>query len=145
MKSELTSAVNFLSFWRLAPPLRAVLVGGCLFASLGCSGGGSGGSDGASDGTAEVSVGDGDRAVWLTWEVPGHGIDGEPINDLDGFAIYYAKEGDVDKESPRRAVGNINRCKVSGLSSGRLVFRVTALTLGGLESPQSDSASITLE
>ncbi len=122
--------------------LKAAAVVTCLAA---CSGGG-GASEGMTEaGVAEVSVGDGERSVWLTWEVPGTSIDGEPVNDLDGFAVYYAKDGDVNKASPRRAVGNVNRCKVSGLPNGRLSFRVSALTLGGLESPQSDSAVITLE
>lgn len=116
-----------------------------LTSATGCSGGG--GADGSvsPEGVAEVSVGEGDRAVWLTWEVPGHGVAGEPLNDLDGFAVYYAKEGAVDKESPRRAIGNVNRCKVTGLTEGRFVFRVTALTLGGLESAQSEAAAIVLE
>lgn len=120
-----------------------LLLLGC---TLGCSGGGSAGDGGfESAGVGELSVGEGDKAVWLTWEVPSHGEDGEPINDLDGFALYYARDGEVSKESPRRSIGNVNRCKVTGLTSGRVTFRVSALTLSGLEGPQSDSASITLD
>jgi hypothetical protein len=108
-----------------------------------CGGGGGGGAPGGN--TSGGSGGSIDPPASgyakVTWYAPTSRTDGSPLNDLDGFCIYYAKS--QQDLSNRIVINNPSAITwtVTDLSRGTWYFAVTAYDQHGVESSYSDIAS----
>ncbi|MCB0365676.1 MAG: fibronectin type III domain-containing protein [Bdellovibrionaceae bacterium] len=74
----------------------------------------------------------------LSWQAPLEDEDGNPLNDLAGFTLYYADAPlSVAADIIRVNVGMETQYNLSGLSPGTYYFAVSAYDLSGNEGKQS--------
>lgn len=82
-------------------------------------------------------------SVTLSWDQPKTNSDGTPIEDLQGYKIYYGTTS--DNLINTISVGNVNTYQVTELTVGETYsFAVTAYDLSGNESEYSPRVSITI-
>ena len=82
--------------------------------------------------------------VELNWKAPTEYTNGEPLNDLAGFYIYYWKEGEIKKQ--KLDVKNVLSYKLENLQYGETYnFAVTAYNKKYLESVFSNIKVVKLE
>ena len=84
--------------------LAGMLVG-CL--ALGCAGGGA--DDGANDG---IPYSGPLYSLSVTWDPPAQNEDGSPVEDLEGYKVYFGQE--PGRYSRVQDVGNANTATFSG-------------------------------
>lgn len=84
----------------------------------------------------------------LTWEEPTKSIDGTPLNDLDGYKLYYSKTdnspGDSDG-NPIDVIKNDTSIVMYNFSLGRWCFKVTAVDTSGNESKPSNGVCVDIQ
>jgi len=82
--------------------------------------------------------------VELSWKAPTEYTNGEPLNDLAGFYIYYWKKGEIRKQ--KLDVKNVLSYKLENLQYGEIYnFAVTAYNKKHVESLFSNIKVVKLE
>ncbi|MDH4028308.1 MAG: fibronectin type III domain-containing protein [Nitrospirota bacterium] len=82
--------------------------------------------------------------ISLSWDPPVTNEDGTPLNDLEGYNIYY---GTASGSYPQKiTVGNVTTYQVTGLASGSTYcFAITAYDTSGNESLYSNEICTTIQ
>ena len=106
---------------------------------------------GGSKGSQSAPVNSVPNSAILTWNAPETNGDGTPLTDLAGYKIYYGKSPGNYSEAivlPLESAscqknGNMTTCNftITGFSSGRYYFALTAYNSDGFESSLSNEAS----
>lgn len=82
-------------------------------------------------------------SVQLRWNPPEVDAEGEPLEDLAGFRLYYAPDPrPVMDDGDAMEVGLDAEALVTGLSAGAWRFAVTAVDTAGNESGPSDIVQV---
>lgn len=91
--------------------------------------------------TEESTTGptEGPQAVTLAWSEPSHDANGDPLEDLAGYRIYYGRQSPVTPDNASTVeVGLETRHTVEELEPDVWFFAVTAVDESGNESDLSD-------
>ncbi len=91
-------------------------------------------------GNASTTIGVTVRAAQLSWEPPAQNVDGSPLDDLDGYRIYWgtsprAYDQSVSIDDPQQTSRTIS------LNPGTYYFAMTAVNSDGEESAYSNEVS----
>ena len=123
------------------------------FAIGACSGGAaSNGAATGSTGTNSTSIAGGTAGgttvsaagtAILTWVAPTQNADGTAITDLAGYTLYYGTNPSDLTQSLTVSGAASTTTEMKDLPAGTYYFAVAAYNSLGLESPQSNVASIT--
>jgi hypothetical protein len=94
--------------------------------------------------TSTGTGGSSNGAATLTWVAPTENTNGQSVSNLAGYYIYYGT--DESELSQIVSVGGADTTTyvVSGLGSGTYYFAVRAYNTLGMDSAQSDIASVTI-
>lgn len=77
-------------------------------------------------------------SVTLEWDAPTQDADGQPLEDLAGYRLYYSPTlPPTGADGVRMDLGLEERVTVTGLPAGVFFFAVTALDTAGNESDLS--------
>jgi hypothetical protein len=77
-------------------------------------------------------------AVTLTWSPPSQNTDDSPLNDLEGFNIYWGGDP-ADLSATAAVVGpGLTSFMVENLEPGKYFFAMSAVNVSGIESALSD-------
>jgi hypothetical protein len=79
----------------------------------------------------------------LTWVAPTENADGTAVTDLAGYTVYYGTNPSDLTESVTVSGAASTSTEVKDLPAGTYYFAVSAYNAMGLESQQSNVASIT--
>lgn len=80
----------------------------------------------------------------LTWDIPTHNNDGSALDNLSAFRVIYGQsQADMDKSIVVSNPG-ISSYVVDGLAPGTYFFKVRTVNAQGVESSDSNIASIVL-
>jgi hypothetical protein len=94
--------------------------------------------------TTPATSGSSNGAVTLTWLAPTENTNGQSVSDLGGYYIYYGTaESDLSKVISVSGADTTTYV-VYGLGSGTYYFAVSAFNTMGMDSAQSDIASVTI-
>ena len=81
----------------------------------------------------------GDFQVHLRWDAPAVDAGGQPLEDLAGYRLYYARDLlPLDFDGYSLDTGMDSEALVTGLSSGAWQFAVTAIDTADNESDMSE-------
>jgi hypothetical protein len=113
-----------------------------------CSGGTASNSStgAASPATAETGSGTAVTAAGtatLSWVAPTENADGTPLTDLAGYTLYYGTNPSDLTQSVTVSGAASTTTEVKDLPAGTYYFAVSAYNAMGLESQQSNVASVT--
>ena len=113
-----------------------------------CSGGSASSGTGSSTGGSSTSTAGGTTVgaagtATLTWAAPTENADGTAITDLAGYTLYYGTNPSDLTESITVSGAASTTAEVKDLPAGTYYFAVSAYNAMGLESQQSNVASIT--
>jgi hypothetical protein len=94
--------------------------------------------------TTTATDGSSNGAAKLSWVAPTENTNGQSVSDLAGYYIYYGT--DESDLSQIISVGGADTTTytVDGLGSGTYYFAVRAYNTMGVDSAQSDIASVTI-
>ena len=125
----------FVSKFLLRLPLLtslAIFLGSC---------GGGGGSSASNSTSAQLGE-EASDSVTLSWEAPTQRVDGEPIDDLEGYRVHYGPASMNYLFSLN--VGLETKTTVELETAGRYYFAVTAYNRAGQESRFSEEVAHTV-
>jgi hypothetical protein len=113
-----------------------------------CSGGSASNGTGSSTGSSSTSTAGGTTVgaagtATLTWAAPTENADGTAVTDLAGYTLYYGTNPSDLTESITVSGAASTTAEVKDLPAGTYYFAVSAYNAMGLESQQSNVASIT--
>ena len=113
-----------------------------------CSGGSASSGTGSSTGGSSTSTAGGTTVgaagtATLTWAAPTENADGTAVTDLAGYTVYYGTNPSDLTESITVSGAASTTAEVKDLPAGTYYFAVSAYNAMGLESQQSNVASIT--
>jgi hypothetical protein len=97
-------------------------------------------SSSSSGGTTEGTTG----TATLSWAAPTQNTDGTPLTDLAGFHVYYGTSASALTQVVDVSGASSTSVSVENLASGTYYFAVVAYTTAGIESGDSNLASITI-
>jgi hypothetical protein len=94
--------------------------------------------------TSTPTVGSSDGAAKLTWVAPTENTNGQSVSNLAGYYIYYGTDESDLSQIISVAGADTTTYVVDGLGSGTYYFAVRAYNTMGVDSAQSDIASVTI-
>jgi hypothetical protein len=98
----------------------------------------------ATTSTTAATVTSIDGAAKLTWVAPTEDTNGAPVSGLAGYYIYYGTDkSDLSQVIPITGADTTTYV-VNGLGAGTYYFAVSAYNTMGMDSTQSDIASVTI-
>jgi hypothetical protein len=94
--------------------------------------------------TSTATDGSSNGAATLSWVPPTENTNGQPVSDLAGYYIYYGTDkSDLSQVIPITGADTTTYV-VNGLGAGTYYFAVSAYNTMGMDSTQSDIASVTI-
>jgi hypothetical protein len=94
--------------------------------------------------TVPATSGSSNGAATLSWVPPTEDTNGQSVSDLAGYYIYYGTDESDLSQIVSVGGADTNSYVVSGLGSGTYYFAVRAYNTMGVDSAQSDIASVTI-
>jgi len=94
--------------------------------------------------TSTATDGSSNGAATLTWVPPTEDTNGQSVSDLAGYYIYYGTDESDLSQIISVAGADTTTFVVNGLGSGTYYFAVRAYNTMGVDSAQSDIASVTI-
>jgi hypothetical protein len=94
--------------------------------------------------TSTATDGSSNGAATLSWVPPTENTNGQSISDLAGYYIYYGTDESDLSQIISVAGADTTTFVVNGLVSGTYYFAVRAYNTMGVDSAQSDIASVTI-
>jgi hypothetical protein len=94
--------------------------------------------------TSTATDGSSNGAAKLTWVPPTENTNGQSVSDLAGYYIYYGTDESDLSQIISVAGADTTAYVVNGLGSGTYYFAVRAYNTMGMDSAQSDIASVTI-
>jgi Fibronectin type III domain len=94
--------------------------------------------------TSTATGGSSNGAATLSWVPPTENTNGQSVSDLAGYYIYYGTDESDLSQIVSVAGADTTTYVVSGLASGTYYFAVRAYNTMGVDSAQSDIASVTI-
>jgi hypothetical protein len=94
--------------------------------------------------TTPATGGSSNGAATLTWVAPTENTNGQSVSDLAGYYIYYGTDESALSQIISVAGADTTTYVVNGLVSGTYYFAVRAYNTMGVDSAQSDIASVTI-
>ncbi|MFO7588677.1 MAG: fibronectin type III domain-containing protein [Gemmatimonadota bacterium] len=77
------------------------------------------------------------HAVGIAWDPPTADADGRTLDDLAGYRVYFAPDGELDGPASRVVESAAPEAIVGDLTAGTWTFVVTAVDSAGNESARS--------
>jgi len=102
------------------------------------------GTGGDTTNSTTVTITQSTRSVNVSWTAPTTRSDGSPLNDLDGFRIYYGTTSGNYTQTVTVNDENATSYVISGLTPGTYYFAVTAFDSANNESTHSTEASVNI-
>jgi len=94
--------------------------------------------------TSTATDGSSNGAATLSWVPPTENTNGQSVSDLAGYYIYYGTDESDLSQIISVAGADTTTYVVNGLVSGTYYFAVRAYNTMGVDSAQSDIASVTI-
>jgi hypothetical protein len=94
--------------------------------------------------TSTATDGSSNGAATLSWVPPTENTNGQSVSDLAGYYIYYGTDESDLSQIISVAGADTTTFVVNGLGSGTYYFAVRAYNTMGVDSAQSDIASVTI-
>jgi len=94
--------------------------------------------------TSTATDGSSNGAATLSWVPPTENTNGQSVSDLAGYYIYYGTDESDLSQIISVAGADTTTFVVNGLVSGTYYFAVRAYNTMGVDSAQSDIASVTI-
>ena len=94
--------------------------------------------------TSTATDGSSNGAATLTWVAPTENTNGQSVSDLAGYYIYYGTDESDMSQIISVAGADTTTYVVNGLVSGTYYFAVRAYNTMGVDSAQSDIASVSI-
>jgi hypothetical protein len=94
--------------------------------------------------TSAATAGSSNGAATLTWVAPTEDTNGAPVSELAGYYIYYGTDENDLSQVVSVLGADTTTYVLNGLGSGTYYFAVSAYNTVGMDSAQSDIASVTI-